>query len=228
MSVRNIIVFGSHGKIGQQFVRLLADKTSVFKGTAVVRNNEQAKTIKSITSNSPNVSLLNFTLDNANVGEIASAIKGHDAVVFTVGSAGKNLLQVDLDAAVKTFEASVEAQVKRFIIISAIHADNREFFSNLSLRNYYIAKHYADRVLVNEFGGELDYTILKPTELTDEAATGKIRIIKGTDEDIGTITRADVAKVIYEIVNDQDTFGKSYNIANGDLDITDKRIYKIV
>ncbi|CAX39552.1 conserved hypothetical protein [Candida dubliniensis CD36] len=228
MSVKNIIVFGSHGKIGQQFVRLLADKTSVFKGTAVVRNNEQAKTIKSITSNSPNVSLLNFTLDNANVGEIASAIKGHDAVVFTVGSAGKNLLQVDLDAAVKTFEASVEAQVKRFIIISAIHADNREFFSNLSLRNYYIAKHYADRVLVNEFGGELDYTILKPTELTDEAATGKIRIIKGTDEDIGTITRADVAKVIYEIVNDQDTFGKSYNIANGDLDITDKRIYKIV
>ena len=213
-TVKNIIVFGSHGKIGQQFVRLLADKTSVFRGTAVVRNDEQATTIKSITANSPNVSSLNFTLDNASVGEIPSAIKGHDAVVFTVGSAGKNLLQVDLDAAVKTFEASVEAQVRRFIIISALHADNREFFSKLGLRNYYIAKHYADRILVDEF--------------SDDAATGKIRIIKSTDEEIGTITRADVAKVIYEIVNDKDTFGKSYNIANGDLDIRDKRIYKSV
>lgn len=227
-TVKNIIVFGSHGKIGQQFVRLLADKTSVFRGTAVVRNDEQATTIKSITANSPNVSSLNFTLDNASVGEIASAIKGHDAVVFTVGSAGKNLLQVDLDAAVKTFEASVEAQVRRFIIISALHADNREFFSKLGLRNYYIAKHYADRILVDEFSDKLDYTILKPTSLSDDAATGKIRIIKSTDEEIGTITRADVAKVIYEIVNDKDTFGKSYNIANGDLDITDKRIYKSV
>ncbi|KAF6071835.1 NADH(P)-binding family protein [Candida albicans] len=215
-TVKNIIVFGSHGKIGQQFVRLLADKTSVFRGTAVVRNDEQATTIKSITANS------------LTVGEIASAIKGHDAVVFTVGSAGKNLLQVDLDAAVKTFEASVEAQVRRFIIISALHADNREFFSKLGLRNYYIAKHYADRILVDEFSDKLDYTILKPTSLSDDAATGKIRIIKSTDEEIGTITRADVAKVIYEIVNDKDTFGKSYNIANGDLDIRDKRIYKSV
>ena len=82
-------------------------------------------------------------------------------------------MQVDLDAAVKTFEASVEAQVRRFIIISALHADNREFFSKLGLRNYYIAKHYADRILVDEFSDKLDYTILKPTSLSDDAATGK-------------------------------------------------------
>ena len=80
----------------------------------------------------------------------------------------------------------------------------------------------------DEFSDKLDYTILKPTSLSDDAATGKIRIIKSIDEEIGTITRADVAKVIYEIVNDKDTFGKSYNIANGDLDIRDKRIYKSV
>ena len=70
-------------------------------------------------------------------------------------------MQVDLDAAVKTFEASVEAQVRRFIIISALHADNREFFSKLGLRNYYIAKHYADRILVDEFSDKLDYTIFE-------------------------------------------------------------------
>ena len=82
-------------------------------------------------------------------------IKNHDAVVFTVGSAGKNLLQVDLDAAVKTFEAMVEANVRRFIIISAIRAEDRDFGAKSGIRNYFIAKHYADRILIDEFSEKL-------------------------------------------------------------------------
>lgn len=220
----NIVIFGSHGKIGQQLVRLIAGANSTLRATAVVRNDEQAKTIASIAS--ANVSTTNFTLDDSTVSEIASVIKGHDAVVFSVGSAGKNLLQVDLDAAVKTFEATVEANVRRFIIISALRAEDRDFGAKSGIRNYYIAKHYADRILVDEFNKKLDFTILKPTALSDEPATGKIRFIGKKDTDIGKVTRADVAKVIYEIINLDSTYGKSYDFANGDLDITDPRIYK--
>ncbi|RCK62865.1 hypothetical protein Cantr_08802 [Candida viswanathii] len=222
----NIVIFGAHGKIGQQLVRLVASKSSQYKATAVVRNPEQAQTIASIASNSANITTTNFTLDDSTVPEIASVIKGHDAVVFTVGSGGKNLLQVDLDAAVKTFEATVEANVRRFVIISAIRADDREYGAKSGIRNYFIAKHYADRILIDEFGVKLDYTILKPTTLTDDPPAGKIRFVSKEDADVGKVTRADVALVIYEVLGLKSTYGRSYDFANGDLNITDPEIYK--
>ncbi|EMG45965.1 hypothetical protein SBY92_004316 [Candida maltosa Xu316] len=219
-----LVIFGAHGKVGQQLVRLIAEKSSLYTATAVVRNQEQAQQIKSISSDSPNLSTANLTVDNATVQEIADTIKGHDAVVFTAGSGGKNLLQVDLDGAVKTFEASVAANVKRFIIVSAVHADKREYGAKSPIRNYYIAKHYADRILAHEFKDKLDFTILKPTHLTDDPPTGKIKFL--TDDNVGSVTRADVAKVIYEIIDNKSTFGKSYDFANGDLSVTDPAIYK--
>lgn len=210
---KNIVIFGSHGKIGQQLVRLISQPTSSYRATALVRNSDQADQILQISSNSSNITTKEFTFDNASVEEISDVIRGHDAVVFTAGSGGKALLLVDLDGAVKTFEATVKANVRRYVLISAIHADKRETFSKSGLRDYYIAKHYADRILVNEFKDDLDYTILRPTSLTDDEPTGKIRQINAGDE-LGTITRADVAKVIYDTIGDEKTFGKGIDFGN--------------
>lgn len=210
---KKIVIFGSHGKIGQQLVRLISQPTSSYRATALVRNSDQADQILQISSNSSNITTKEFTFDNASVEEISDVIRGHDAVVFTAGSGGKALLLVDLDGAVKTFEATVKANVRRYVLISAIHADKRETFSKSGLRDYYIAKHYADRILVNEFKDDLDYTILRPTSLTDDEPTGKIRQINAGDE-LGTITRADVAKVIYDTIGDEKTFGKGIDFGN--------------
>lgn len=210
---KNIVIFGSHGKIGQQLVRLISQPTSSYRATALVRNSDQADQILKISSNSSNITTKEFTFDNASVEEISDVIRGHDAVVFTAGSGGKALLLVDLDGAVKTFEATVKANVRRYVLISAVHADKRETFSKSGLRDYYIAKHYADRILVNEFKDDLDYTILRPTSLTDDEPTGKIRQINAGDE-LGTITRADVAKVIYDTIGDEKTFGKGIDFGN--------------
>ncbi|KAI5950867.1 hypothetical protein KGF54_003941 [Candida jiufengensis] len=223
MSISRVIVFGAHGKIGQQLIKLLSK--SDYKTTAVVRNDEQASTIKKISNSSSNVSSTNLTLDKVSVKELSQTIKNHDAVILTVGSGGKNLLQVDLDGVVKTFEATVEAKVKRLVLISAIHAENREFVENSPIRDYYIAKHYADRILINEFGSSIDYTIIKPTHLTDDESTGKIDIIKNLNEDVGKISRTDVAKVLVEVLNLKETFGKSYNIKNGTHNIDDPSTY---
>ncbi|KAK6460232.1 hypothetical protein DFJ63DRAFT_242113 [Scheffersomyces coipomensis] len=219
---KNIIVFGAHGKIGQHFVTLAS---KAHKLSTVVRNQDQANQLSKIASNASNVKSLELTIDGASVEDISQAIKGHDVVVFTAGSAGKNLLQVDLDGAVKTFEATVLAKVRRFIIISAIHADNREVFSQSQIRNYYIAKHYADRILIDEFKESLDFTILKPTHLSDEEPTGKIHIIRDVKERNGVVARADVAKVILDILDLKNTFGKSYNFSNGESSISDSKTY---
>lgn len=168
---------------------------------------------------------MHLTLDNASVKDIAKVIEGHDAVVFTAGSGGKNLLQVDLDGAVKTFEAARIASVRRLVLISALHADDREYFAKSPLRNYYIAKHFADRILMNEFQNDLDFTILKPSSLTNNEGTGKIRIIGPNEGLDSSIDRVDVARVIVQTLNNTKTFGKSYNIIQGDLDIRDPTIF---
>ncbi|ODV65772.1 NAD(P)-binding protein [Hyphopichia burtonii NRRL Y-1933] len=215
--VKNLLVFGAHGKVGQQLVRQIANYKSQYQVTAVVRNTEQATILAAIDNS---LKTKQLTVDTASVQELADTIKGHHAVVFAAGSAGKDLLKVDLDGAVKTFEASVLAQVKRYILVSAIHADIRESFQESQLRDYLIAKHYADRILVNEFKDKLDFTILKPTYLSDEEASGKIRIINSADDFGSTVSRANVAKVILEIVDSKNTFGRSYDFEDGDSEIS--------
>lgn len=212
-----VIVFGAHGKVGQNLIKLLGNPLSKYATTAIVRNNEQAQTVKSL-SNGPEISTQQLTLDNTTVKELAGLLKGHSAVVLTVGSAGKNLLQVDLDGVVKTFEALVQAQVKRLVLISALHADDRDKIDSSPIRNYYIAKHYADRLLQLEFSDKLDFTILKPGLLTDDPATGKVKIVT-SKEDSGSVTRADVAQAIVSVLEDSKTYGKSYDFVNGDTPI---------
>lgn len=216
--VKNVIVFGAHGNIGKHLMKLLGN--SSYKATAVVRNEDQASTIKSITGNA-NVSTTQLLLDDVSVDDLAKAINGHDAVVFTAGSGGKNLLRIDLDAAVKTFEAAVKANSKRYILISALHADRREFIDSSQIRDYYIAKHYADRILINEFKEVLDFTILKPTRLTNGEGKEKFRLVKDINDDSGSVDRIDVAKVIFNILDASSTFGKSYDFANGDKDLSE-------
>ena len=219
--VKNVIVFGATGQIGKLVLKELA--SSNFKPTAVVRSTEQEKSMSTISSQ---ITSAKLALDNASVKDIARLIEGHDAVVFTAGSAGKNLLQVDLDGAVKTFEAARIARVRRLVLISALHADDREYFSKSPLHNYYIAKHYADRILMNEFQDDLDFTILKPTTLTNNGGTGKINILGAKEGLQSTIDRIDVARVIVQILNSAETFGKSYNFSQGDLDIKDPTSFK--
>lgn len=222
--VSKVIVFGSHGKIGQRLLRIISGTTK-YSATAVVRNAEQAEQIKKITKNSENITTTELEL-SVPTSEIARAIKGHDAVVVTVGSAGKSLLKVDLDGVVKTFEAAVESNVRRLVLVSALFAEDREFGAKSQLHEYYIAKHYADRLLIHEFGKSLDYTILKPSALTDGDGLGKIDFLSNAKLDYGSIDREDVALSIFEVLGNPATYGKSYNFHNGSKPVDDPKTWQ--
>lgn len=211
-----IIVFGAHGRVGQRLVQQLS-KQSKYQATAVVRNAEQSKRISEIAGDSVATKQVKSIAD-LSVDELVLVVGGHKAIVLTVGSAGKDLLKVDLDGVVKTFEAAVKANIRRLVLVSAAYASSREYGVKSPIPNYYIAKFYADRILQNEFKDSLDYTILKPSLLTDGEGTGKIHFLKG--EDAGLVDRADVALVILEILENPKTFGKSYDFKNGDTPIS--------
>lgn len=54
------------------------------------------------------------------MADLAALIAGSDAVIFTAGSRGKDLLQTDAYGAVKLMQAAKQAGINRFVMLSAL------------------------------------------------------------------------------------------------------------
>lgn len=206
-----VFVVGANGQIGKQLVHLL-HKSDEFTVRAMVRKEEQKEAFEK-----DGIEAVLADLEGT-VEHIAEAAKGCDAIVFSAGSGGhtgadKTLL-VDLDGAVKTIEAAEQLGIDRFVMVSAFQANNRENW-NKKIRHYYVAKHYADRILMDS---NLNYTIVRPGGLLNEPGTGKVSIGENMQER-ATIPREDVARVLFEVLGANNTFRKSFDLVSGDVEI---------
>ncbi|MFC4558286.1 SDR family oxidoreductase [Virgibacillus kekensis] len=207
----NVLLIGANGQIGQHLVDLFANKSEHTVRT-MVRKEEQAAALKE-----KGVEAVVADLEGS-VDKIAEAAQGCDAVIFTAGSGGKTgpdkTLLVDLDGAVKSFEAAEQAGIKRYVMVSAFQAGNRENW-NEKLRPYYVAKHYADRMLEES---SLNYTIVRPGGLLNEEGTGKVAAaVSGLER--GSIPRVDVARTVYETLTEEKTYKKTFDLISGDTEI---------
>ncbi|THE11830.1 SDR family oxidoreductase [Bacillus timonensis] len=207
-----VCVVGANGQIGKQVVKLLKE-SGEHTPLAMVRKQEQVAYFDNLGVETVFASIAD------SVSEIRKAISGCDAVVFTAGSGGHTgpdqTLLIDLDGAVKTIEAAEQSGVKRFVMISALGANQREKW-NEAIRPYYVAKHYSDRILEQS---ELTYTIVRPGGLLNEEGTGKIAV--GENLTRNTIPRADVAKVIVASLTEERTFNQAFDLVSGDEPIVD-------
>ena len=52
--------------------------------------------------------------------DLAKLMKGRDAVYFTAGSRGKDLLQTDAYGAVKTMQAAKKLGIERYILVQSL------------------------------------------------------------------------------------------------------------
>jgi len=203
-----VLVIGANGRVGSLLVSKLAVKHQVLAGS---RNPKPE-------NNSNNVEHVNIDLLN-NVNIIEKCMIGVDAIYFVSGSRGKDLLQIDLHGAIKTMQAAEKAGVKRYIMLSSVFALqperwNESFLSDLT--DYNIAKHYADLYLTTQ--AKLDYTVLQPGALKEEAGTGRIEInIKNP----GTNSIADVVDTLVAILDNDSTIGKIILMHDGDTAIAD-------
>lgn len=207
-----VCVVGANGQIGQRLVRLLQE-SDAYTVRAMVRADAQAADFEK-----RGVEAVLADLEGR-VEDLAKAVKGCEAIVFTAGSGGhtgadKTLL-VDLDGAVKTIEAAEQADVPRFIMVSALQAHRRENW-NERIRHYYVAKHYADRVLQQS---ELNYTIIRPGRLLNEAGTGKVAAAENLTR--ASIPREDVARTIVASLQEETTCGRAFDLISGDVPIAE-------
>lgn len=207
-----VLVVGANGKIGRILVNKLQNEKE-FQVRAMVRSEEQANAFKERGLDAVVADL------EGTVEQIGNAMDGCDAVVFTAGSGSKTgpdkTLTVDLDGAVKTIEAAEAKGVKRFVMVSALQANNRENW-NMKIKHYYVAKHYADRILMDS---DLDYTIVKPGALLDEPGSGNIQI--GETLERGSVPREDVASTIIEVLRNPKTIRRSFDLVSGKIPISE-------
>ncbi|BAC15086.1 SDR family oxidoreductase [Oceanobacillus iheyensis] len=209
----NVLVIGANGQIGTHLVNQLQSNES-HQVTAMVRKEEQLEELK---QRGINAVLANL---EDGVDDIAKAMKGADAVVFTAGSGGSTgadkTLLIDLDGAVKSIEAAEKTGVKRFVMISAFQAHNRDSWADNPIKHYMVAKHFADEKLTES---SLDYTIIRPGGLLNDPAIGKVQASENLER--GSIPREDVASTVVEVLDAKNTYHKGFDLISGETSIKD-------
>lgn len=210
----SILLIGANGGVGSRLVQQLKSDNIDF--TAGVRKEEQVKELKD-----QDVDATLVDVEKATVKDLTQLFDNYDKVIFSVGSGGSTgddkTIIVDLDGAVKTIEASKEADIKHYVMVSTYDSRREVFDSAGDLKPYTIAKHYSDDYLRNS---GLNYTIVHPGRLTDDEGTGKIEADLYFDKR-ASIPRDDVATVLKEVVTSDKFANQEFQILSGDKEIKD-------
>lgn len=206
-----ILVIGAKGRVGVTLVKVLQE--SAHRVLAASRHGDRHADWDE------RVEAVVFNLEGS-VEEMAQVFSENavDVIIFTAGSRGKNLLQIDLHGAIKTMQAAEKSGAKRYIMLSgsfSLQPEKWEEFNFDSLKDYYIAKHYADVYLKNNTS--LYFTILGPGSLVEsDTSTGKIEV---QPEQPGANTIGNVALTLASLVNAPATIGKVINMRDGEVPI---------
>ena len=118
-------------------------------------------------------------LESASVEEVAAALQGADAAVFAAGAGpGSGVARkdtVDRGAAVLFADAAERAGVRRFLVVSSMGADAEPPRATTGLRRRTCARR-ARRTTTYGPATALDWTILRPGALTNDAGTGLVQL----------------------------------------------------
>ena len=208
----SIAIIGGHGKVALHLSALLT--TEGHSVTSMIRNADHAADVAA-TGATPIV----LDVENSTTAEIAGALRGQDAVVWSAGAGGGNPARtyaVDRDAAIRSMDAAAEAGVGRYVMVSYLGAGpdhgippEHGFFA------YAEAKATADEYLR---GTQLRWTILGPGTLTDRPGTGLVDV-NPSPEGGGETSRSNTASVAAAVLDLPETAGRTIEFRDGTLPI---------
>lgn len=198
--MEKVLIAGANGTTGREIVKNLQDHSS-YEPIAMIRKEEQQATFDNM-----NVKSVMGDLE----GDLTSAVKGIDRVIFAAGSGGKNVEGVDRDGAINLIDQSKAAGVRKFVMLSSMGADDPS--QNEDLKSYLEAKKTADEHLRTSF---LEHSIVRPGALTNNAKTNKIKAAEKLGE-YGEIPRQDVAQVLIDCLEPNLLKNRTFEILSGD------------
>lgn len=218
-----IIILGGHGKVAMLAHRKLTE--AGHRVTAVIRTAAQSDEIRGAGA----VPMV-LDLQQATVEQLAEAMEGHDAAVWSAGAGGagpETAFAVDRDAAIRSVDAAQQAGVDRYVMVSYQGSTLEHGLpEDHGFYPYVQAKAEADEHLRRS---GLRWSILGPGYLTDDAPTGTVGLgpieqFGGDRESEGPdgqrrISRSDVAQSILETLDLPETVGRFIEYGRGDTPI---------
>lgn len=207
-----VAIAGGHGQIALRLTRLLRERDD--RIISIIRNPDHAEDVRAAGAD-PVV----CDLELADAAQVAGAIAGADAVVFAAGagpgSGAARKETMDLGGALKLIDAARSTGIKRYVMVSSVGA-NPTAGGQDPFALYLRAKGLADDALMKS---GLDYTIVRPTMLTDDEGDGLVFIDQHVGR--GSIPRDDVAALIAEVLHQPATIGKVFEVIDGNRSIAE-------
>lgn len=203
--METVLVAGANGKTGKEVISILQG-LSHYKPLAMIRKKEQEATFEMIDCETVLADL---------EGDLREAVKGVDRVIFAAGSGGntsdEKTKAVDQEGCINLIDQSKAAQVKKFVMLSSMGSDRPTSMPDLEV--YLEAKKNAEDHLRASF---LEYSIVKPGQLTDDEKTNKIKAKEKLNEP-GKISRKDVAQVLVDCLSPNMCKNKTFEILSGGM-----------
>jgi nucleoside-diphosphate-sugar epimerase len=204
-----VAIAGGHGKIALLLGGILVERGNAVWG--LIRDPAQEDDLHA-------VGVEPVLCDLERDGDVHAAVRGADAVVFAAGagpgSGAERKRTMDLGGAVKLIGAARAEGIGRYVMVSAMGAADPPAEGGEVFGEYLRAKAEADRALA---ASGLDFTIVRPGGLTDEPATGLVRV--GERLERGQVPRADVAAVLAAVLAAPGAIGKSFDLVSGEVPV---------
>jgi uncharacterized protein YbjT (DUF2867 family) len=211
--MKRIVIVGGHGKIAMSLAELLTGRGHHVH--SLIRNADQEADI-SAAGAMPVIA----DIEALSAEELSEIFTGNDTIVFAAGAGAGNperTYSVDRDAAIRTMDAAAHAGVDRYVMVSYKGAsldhgvpEDNAFFA------YAESKAAADDYLRKS---PLQYTIVGPGSLSSEPASGMIDV--GDAATAEHASRENVAHVLADVIDSDNTIGHTIEFMDGSTPIAD-------
>jgi putative NADH-flavin reductase len=204
-----IAVFGATGRIGSEIVKQALERGHLV--TAFVRNPDK------MMLQNERLTIIKGAIHN--VTDVEQGVLGQDAVICALGARDLKSAMIRIEGTINIIEAMKRDNVKRLFVISAMGVG--ESWNTLSLVNKaFLAvllkstrkDHEAQEVAVKSSG--LDWTIIRPSGLTNSPRTGNYRVGENIRAKTYQISRGDVADLILNDLEKRSWVCKAVTITN--------------
>ena len=204
-----LTIFGASGKTGVELVK-----------QALEKGHEVTAFLRDPTRLPVKHDLMELVIGDVLTAEnIADAVQGQDAVVCILGSNDLKKTNIRSTGTANIIKAMKQENIQRFIVVSAMGTgDSWHTLSSTGKFLYATVlkssreDHEAQETAVKASG--LDWTIIRPSGLTDEPKTGVYEIGENIPAKTSRIARADVADLILKELEHNKFMHKAVTITN--------------
>jgi uncharacterized protein YbjT (DUF2867 family) len=206
----HVLVFGATGKLGVEIVEDLIEKGD--KVTAFVRESSDRSRLESLG--------VDFVVgDVLDPESVFTAFESDEFDAAIVAIAGMKEPNLDSEGNVNVADGSLTSGVERLIMISTVGAGNSydaaPLLSRIALKDVLPKKTIAEDYIRKT---NLKYTIVRPGGLPPGFVSTGRGIVSEDVSTMGFIKRPDLARLIVEILYDDQTIGKTLAVVDPELD----------